>query len=289
MPQRLRVEEIMTVGFVEKGDDPEAEIVFFKRRRDDQSKGSAMEKFRDFLKKLGLNAGLTEDEVEELLADEAEGGSDTDGGLNDNGDSHMTFDVEKLDAEARAAFDAAVEAAVEARIEEGLEGEEEEILDDLPEPVQKRLDDFQKAIDAAEKRAEAAENRANALVEQREREEYIQKAASLDLPGAPAEDFAEILRKAQGSLTDEEREKMDEILGAASAAIREGEMLKELGSGGRGPTTVEAEAEAIAKQFMEADKALTFDLAKAKVWEQRPDLYRRYRKERDAHLSRSED
>jgi hypothetical protein len=276
--QRLRVEEIMTVGFVEKGDDPEAEIVFFKRRPDEQKRGS-MDKFKNFLKTLGLRVGMSEEEVEGLLADEAEGGSENDGGLNpDNGDSHMTFDVNKLDDEQRNAFDQAVEAAVEARLAKGTE--EEELPEDMPETVQKAFDDVQKRLEAAEDRAKEAEGRVVAMDERREREAYIQKAQSLGLPGAPADDFAEILRKAQGALTDEERDKMDEILNASANAIREGDLLKEVGNGGRGPTSVEGEVETLAKALMEKDPAMTREAAEGQVWKDRPDLYTRYRNER---------
>jgi hypothetical protein len=218
-------------------------------------------------------------EVEELLADGVDGGSDfNDGDPNSNGESQMTFDVSKLDDDARAAFDAAVAAAVEAQTAE-VELDEE-ILDELPEAVTKRMDEFQKAIEAAEARAEKAEEQVQKMVDEAERSAYIAKAARLDLPGAAADDFAEILRKAENALTEEEREKFEGVLKGASAAIREGALLQEMGRGGRGSTSVESEVSALAIEVQKANPTLTLEQARGKVWQDRPDLFQKYRNER---------
>jgi hypothetical protein len=265
---------IETVGFVDKGDNPEADIVFFKRK-EEESEG-LMDKVMALLRRLSR---MEKHEVEELLADGVDGGSDfNDGDPNSNGESQMTFDVSKLDDDARAAFDAAVAAAVEAQTAE--EEFDEEILDELPEAVTKRMDEFQKAIEAAEARAEKAEEQVQKMVDEAERSAYIAKAARLDLPGAAADDFAEILRKAENALTEEEREKFEGVLKGASAAIREGALLQEMGRGGRGSTSVESEVSALAIEVQKANPTLTLEQARGKVWQDRPDLFQKYRNER---------
>ena len=276
MSNRLRISMIDTVGFVDKGDNPEADIVFFKR--EPAAEPSPMEKFMSFLKRV---ARLEEHEVEQLLARGVDGSSlINDGDPNSNGESQMTFDVSKLDDDARAAFDAAVASAVEAEMAKGDDHIEEEMMQDLPEAVAKRMDEFQKAIDAAEARADKAEEQVQKMVEEAQRSEYIAKAARLNLPGAAADDFAEILRKADSSLNAEERAKFHEVLKSASAAITEGALLQEVGQGGRGSTTVEAEVAGLALEVQKANPTLTLEQARGKVWQQRPDLFQKYRSER---------
>lgn len=281
MPQRLKVEEILTVGFVDRGDDPEAEIVFFKRKPD-EAPAPKEGGVKALIAKIAEKLGIEKNEVEELLADGAEGGSSNDGGPNSNGESDMTFDVSKLDDEARAAFDAAVEAAVNERLAAEDEGGDD-LPPDLPESVTKVLGDFQKQLDAANARADKAEEKHNALVEKQERQRYIAKAASFQLPGAEPDDFAEILRKAESALTTDEVEKLDSILKAASAAVEAS--LGETGRGGVGSTSVDAEVETLAKAYREQDPSLTMEMAQGKVWQSRPDLYRKYREERAANLN----
>lgn len=282
--QRLRIEEIMTVGFVDKGDDPEAEIVFFKSKGKPEKEISNVHKL---ITAMAEKLGFAKEQVEELLAEGAEDGSGNDGGPNKNGESQMTFDVNKLDDEQRAAYDAAVDAAVKARLaEDSTEGEK--VLPEMSAPVQKVFDDLAKQVKDADARATAAEDRITAMEDQKQREVYIQKATELGLPGAPADDFADILRKAQEALSDEERAKMDEILQGASKAIKEGDLLKEVGSGGSGPTDSEAEMKTIAKGFMETDPKLTQEMAEAKAWDQNPALYAQYQRERPTR-NRSED
>lgn len=275
MPQRLRVKEIQTVGFVDKGDDPSAEIVFFKRQARKKVSWLRTTKERKMAKdkdKNGLLAGilkafgLGEEEAQKILSDDAD---------------EMEFDVEKLEGEAKAAFEAAVAAAVKAKLDD--EDDDEPVIPaDVPESVAKVMDDFRKALDEQKARADKAEASLAKMAEDREREDYIRKVKALDLPGASPDDFAEILRKAEGALSDEERAKLDEVLKSAAAAAQAG--LGELGFGGRGATSAEEEAEALAKKAIEADPKLSIEEARARVWQSHPELYKRYR---DEHISNS--
>lgn len=191
----------------------------------------------------------------------------------------MTFDVNKLDDEQKAAFDEAVEKAVKERLaaEGGGDGADDVNLDDVPEPVAKAMASMSEALEKAQQRAESAEEAINKMREEQERARYIRKAAQLGLPGTTADDFGEILRKAEANLTEEERETFEETLRTAGAAAAAA--MEELGAGGHGTTSVEEEVEALAKKLQEEDPTLTADVAKAKVWDSRPDLYKRYRQE----------
>lgn len=274
---RLHVDEILTVGFVDKGDDPEAELVFFKRH---EEKNGPMDKFMKMLRGLGKNAGMSDTEVDKLLADGVDDSSTNDGDLNKNGDGHMTLDVTKLEGADKEAFDAAVADAVTAKL--AAENDDDVKLDELPEAVAKRLTDAEDVAKAASERAEAAEVRIQKLEDEKERSRYITKAASLDLPGAPADDLAEILRKADGALSEEEREKFDEILKSASKAIAEGALYGEIGSGGGSETSTMGEVRELAKALQAEDPKLSYQMAEAKVWEARPDLYNKHRRETPA-------
>lgn len=317
MAQRLRVDEILTVGFVDKGDNPPAEIVFYKRkddvskrivRRDGKflvmdkdgkkvlgthssmaaakrqlaaiDKGSDMNVLQKFLKAVGLKAGLDESEVEELLADGADGGSTPDGGPSNQEEGQMTFDVNKLDEEQKAAFDKAVADAVAAKIAEAAETEE----DELPEPVAKAIDGLKDQIEKAESRAEKAEQQVSDMVEQREVQKAIQKAQKLGLPGTNPDDFAPMLRKALDSLDEEEAEKFEQILQSAGNAIRSG-MLGEIGRPGEGATEVDAEVANLAKSYREQKPELSEQEARAMVWRDHPELYEKHRRERPARTS----
>jgi len=279
VPQRLRVEEILTVGFVDRGDDPEAEIVFFKRKPEEETKEGGV---RKLIIAMAEKLGFAKNEVEELLADEAADSSMNDGGLNLDGESAMTFDVSKLEGEALDAFNAAVTAAVEERMQaEGGQGEVT-LPEDLPESVTKVLDSFQKQLDDATARAETAEKRVATMEDAAETNRYIRKAAELGLPGASPDDLAPILRKAEANLEAEEVEKLTQILKSAAAAI---ELTTEIGGPGGVEDSLAAEVAGLAKSFTDADPTLSKEMAEAKVWESRPDLYKKFRTRRDSRLN----
>ena len=274
---RLFIDEILTIGFVDKGDDPEAEIVFFKRKEE-----AVVEDKRSLVQKLLGALGFKEKEIGKLLAGGADGSGDDDG-LNQNG-GRMTFDIKKLDDEQKAVFDAAVAAAVKAEIDGDDDGD---VIEMSPE-IAKRFEAMEGIAKAAEERAEEAEKTVNKLHDEKERMVYIRKVSELDLPGAVADDFAEILRKADGALTDDERVKFNEVLKSASEAIKEGSLLKEAGvSSSDTFTGVEGEVVELVKVLRTADPTLSEEIARGQVWNTRPDLYKRYRDERDETINRA--
>lgn len=216
--------------------------------------------------------GLKDEDVDKLLAEGAGDGGDNDDGTNHNGDGDMANDdVAKLKADLEAAEKRAQEA--EAALADAAGG------DDLA----KRLDALEKKAKDSEERAEAAEKKLQDEVDRREREQFIGKARSFAaLPGMNADDFGPILRKIDKALDEDERTKFDTLLKAADAAIKEGALLKEVGSGDRPGASVEAQVEELAKELQAKEPGLSKQAARGKIWKQRPDLAAAYEKERSA-------
>lgn len=237
MPQRLHVRQLQTVGFVDKGDDPEAEIVFFKRADLDEPKPKGGEPdglFRKFLNALGLGDDFAEDDVKKLLDR---------GGTNNEGDQTMTFDIEKLDDTAQAEFE-----KLQSRIEE-LEKALAEVTDegDDDDVTKGMSDEVRAAFEKEREEREKTEKRLQDLLDSQERDRFIAKARTLDLP---ADDFADILRKTAGALEEEEFTKLEERIKALNKQVAESALYRTFGGGGGEPTTTEAEVEKRAREIM---------------------------------------
>lgn len=207
--------------------------------------------------------GFGDDQVDKLLAEGAGDGGDNGDGTN-NGDGDMT--KEEI-AKLRADLEAAEKRAEEAEAKVAAEPDDE---------VAKRIADL-------EKRAETAEQKLEKEVDRRENETFIAKAKSFtSLPGMNPDDFGIILRKIDGALDDEERKKFDELLKAADAAIKEGNLLAEVGSGDRPGASVEAEVQKLAEEMVENEPGLSIQVARGRVWKAHPELASAYEKERSA-------
>lgn len=333
---RLHVRRLDTVGFVDKGDDPKAEVVFFKRAETFDEAGSterissemydltyrlvqalrsavedpdedqnpadimatSLEQFEatvraripmwaqgkpvekkdaDGVLAKALDAlskafGLKGKEVEKLLADGADGGSNDDGTNHDGGHemSDKTFDVTKLSAEAQAEFE-----KLTGRIAELEKAAKPEPEPKLPEPVQK-------AIEAAEKRAQAAEDRVQKLEDQREQEQFIAKAKDLSLN---ADDWATPLRKIRKALTDEEWDRFEKHQRSQAAQIRESDLFKQIGRGGSGAASpAETEVAELVKGLRDKNPGWSEERARGEVMKTRPDLRNALENERQARV-----
>lgn len=314
MPQRLRIKRINTVGFVDKGDDPEAAIVFWKRRDDEIEKrivrrggefcvvtedGSktlgchatreaavaqlrAVEAnkrkespMKTFLKALAEKVGISAEEADKLLAEEgAPGGGSGDGtGRPDGGHEMSKAELEKLQADVEALTERA--EAAEGKVEELTAELAEATKEPEPAPeVEKQLEDLAK-------RATAAEEALAKMRDERERERYIAKAQELaELPGANPDDLGPILRKIDGALDEEQREKFAGMLKAANAAVHAGRVYEEFGSDTAAARSVVAKVESLADEIRKANPGMTAQIARGEVWKQHPELRRAYDAER---------
>jgi len=267
MKHRLRVGKVMTVGFVTAGDDPEAELVFFKSRDPDHGGGGASDdpdnnggsNMPEFDKTKLDDAARAELERLEQVAKDAEAAQATAEGERD---------------EAVTAKTAAEEALAEAS-DEGGEG------DDVTKGMSPEVKDaFEKQqADLDEARDEIRKER-----EQRQRDAMaIRFAKGGDLEQIGGEDRTDVLLKAQQTLDAEDWAKLDTLLTAAAKQIAEGELLKEAGRDGEGGDGVEGEAEreflGLVDKAMEADSDLSERQARVQVMKANSALYQKVRTE----------
>jgi hypothetical protein len=147
-------------------------------------------------------------------------------------------------------------------------------LADLPEPVKKALLDGQR-------RAAEAEELAKSLILEKERGDYMSKAASLaHVPGVKPDEFGEVMRKAaHGDPTS--IASVFEVLAKAEAALKVSKAFTEMGSSSPAAGSAEEELNSFAKSLQEKDPKLGEAEAMAKAAELSTDLYARYRHEYD--------
>lgn len=147
--------------------------------------------------------------------------------------------------------------------------------------------DFQKQIAARQEALELAKAELARSKATHRRETFVKFAAKElpDLPGATADDFAETLDKIDATLEKAAFDKFCQRLRSWNALVRKSaDLFKEVGVDGNQPSFGSAEAvlNAAAKTKMaESDGKLTFPQAYAKVLEEQPQLYARYRAEQE--------
>lgn len=283
---RLRVKRIDTVGFVDKGDDPEAEIVFWKRQGGEPEGGTDSDEGDDAMAKdAGDDQGRS---VLKRLLDflKNEVGEDMSG--TDEGASEG-FDVSKLESDdAREAFEALTEKleSAEERIS-GLEGELEKAkADDAGEgadegaegDVLKGLDDeARSAFEKLQSRAEEAEDRlqetaekVDKLREESETQEFA-KTAREEIPLLADGDGAEAGRvlKAMSDALDEDMYKsVFTMLKSANEVATQGKVFQEWGSPGADTNDAWGKIEAKADELVtKSEDGLSKAQAVSKVLE----------------------
>lgn len=150
--------------------------------------------------------------------------------------------------------------------------------------LQKQLEDTNKELTA--NREEVLKVRAA-----RRREQFIRRVGKLGhLPGAPADDFAEILDTIEAGLQKVAPEKatvmftkLDTMLNSWNAIVEKSKLFSEIGREGGAVNFSGAEGvlHAMAKERASADK-VPYEQAYAKVLKENPDMYARYRAEKES-------
>lgn len=163
----------------------------------------------------------------------------------------------------------------------------------LPEAVQKavtametRLAKAEEETAAAKKDADEAKTKLAKAEAERRRERFIQKAQQFQsLPGVTADDFAVILEKIDTAVGAEEFQKVEQVFRAAQEQVRQADIYREIGTGGAGTGgDVYAEVQQKAVELRKADATLTIEQARARVWNEEPELFRRYNEEHRQRL-----
>lgn len=148
----------------------------------------------------------------------------------------------------------------------------EKALSALPDEVaQTILADRERLAKAEAELAAEREAKADA--------EYIEKVRHLDGVGEP-EVFGPALRRIAEALPSD-AELVEKALAALTEQTRMSDIFKEFGHSAAAPAgSVEERIEAIAKSYQAEDPDLTDEVARAKAWEENPDLYEAHTAER---------
>ena len=158
-------------------------------------------------------------------------------------------------------------ADLQAKLDEAAPPEEEEeVKVEIPDAVAKRLDD-------AEKRAKDAEQKIARLESEKRAAVFLTKAAQYKhLPEFTADDFGPILGKIEAVLEAEEFERLEKVLRGANEAIRQSDLLREIGSGvGYGSKAAEVKAEV--EKVRASRPNLSPEQAEREVFKEQPALY----------------
>jgi hypothetical protein len=126
---------------------------------------------------------------------------------------------------------------------------------------------------ALTERLEKAE--ADAKIEKAARTAEFTKRAEGYKPLPIADGFGAILMKAADALTTEENAELDRVLSAASEAMRQSGIMKEIGSGAPEEGTAVAEVAKKVEELRKQDPKLTEQAARAKVYKSNPELRRK--------------
>lgn len=155
------------------------------------------------------------------------------------------------------------------------------------EEVTKELEESRRVmkeqLEAATKELEESRNEVRKIQSQRRREKFIKRAQELQyLPGAPADDFAEVLDHMESNaLTPAQFEKVNRLLTAWNKLAKESKLFTEIGRDIPNFNGPEGSLVALAKAKMAADSKLTYEKAFAQAMEENPQLYRDYVKEQE--------
>lgn len=132
---------------------------------------------------------------------------------------------------------------------------------------------------------ELADARAEVLkiTAQRRREKFIKRVQELQhLPGAPADDFAEILDGIEKAVTPKQFEKVNALLTSWNTIMGKSKVFEEIGRSEVGAFTgAEGTLHALAKERAATDK-ISYAKAYDKVMQENPTLYKRYLAEKES-------
>jgi len=239
MANRLMIKELFSVGAVDAGDDPEATMVFWKRK-DSPEPGGAPD---------GVVSGSPD-----------EGGTE-------RKDISMDDVLKALDDEQRAALEAHIEAEVEKRAAAEPEEEVEKVLpDDVQELIAKANAERDEAVAKAEQAA--FEKRTN---------EWVAKAIPLEDALGAADEIGPILRDIDEK-APEELAKILPALEAAAQRIETGGLFVEKGKE-TGEEAVEPLSKRDSWVEKNRKETESLAAARARYWQEHPDAMAASREE----------
>jgi chromosome segregation ATPase len=160
--------------------------------------------------------------------------------------------------------------------------------------LEKARGELQEQLEKAQKDHEATKAEVLKIRAQRRREQFVKRVGELkDLPGAPADDFAEILDAIDAGLHQAVPEKADkwfaklnQLLTSWNVVVGKSKIFEEIGRETVGAFTgAEGQLHALAKEREEqartSKQPISYAQAYAEILNEHPALYKQYRKERE--------
>lgn len=179
----------------------------------------------------------------------------------------------------------------------GLKPAEQEPDPDVPEAVRKAVDEVKASVQKAEDRADKAEKKlddALKKIAKGDREARVQqmvsKAAKYGKMGT-ADDLSKLLTDVDEKLGAEGLKTVEAILAKGEEAFKQAQTFEEIGVVPRGEMhdNALAEIDAKAAEICKSDPKMTIEAARARAWDDNPELYKRYQTERRRALRAAEE
>lgn len=162
-------------------------------------------------------------------------------------------------------------ASLTKSLEEAQKPAEEEV-DPIAKAVAELPEEAKAILKANEARLLKAEADLEAFRVEKATAEWVAKARALDGAIEDPEAFGTTLREI-ADLKPELADAVEKALKTASDRVAAGNLFKEVGHTGAGPSDTESRVAAIAKALRDADPKLSQAAALAKAWTDNPDLY----------------
>jgi DNA repair exonuclease SbcCD ATPase subunit len=208
----------------------------------------------------------------------------------DVADAELTAKLADAEAKLKAANDELAALKVSGGVTSDLDTLKKQHAD-AEKALTKERAELQEQLAKRTKEVEDARSEVAKIKSQRRRENFIKRAHELTgLPGAPADDFAEILDHVEAGLhavvpdkAEKEFGKLNQLLTSWNAIVGKSAILQEVGR-----TTVgafrgaAAQLDHLAKELQASDPKLTYAKAYEKVMLENPELYRKYQTEQES-------
>lgn len=281
MPKSLKDFFLRFVSVVDKGDNPEADIVMFKseKGKEENKDGDLDDLDKKKCKKEGGGVMKT---LEEILKS-----------LSEDDVKVINDEIEKAKTDAKADADAEI-AKAKTEFEAELDKvKKEEDKDKKPQGTAS-FDDVENVIKSAdpkvveliekmksekseiEKKAQADAEELSKMKEAARTETIIKTVSQFDRVNAPQDDLVSIWK----SVDSETEAKLVNIFKAVNEQLTQANIIKVIGSDADASAiSAEEEMEKMAQEIKK-NEGITIEQARTKVYKTRPDLLKKYREEK---------
>lgn len=287
--RRLRNLKVNEVSLVDRGDNPPAEVLLFKRHEP-----GLVDKILSV-----FSSGEDDAEIEKRLREELLAVPDFLKQPPEAAQQGGSMDLSKLSKDDRETVEAAIASAGELDgLKEQLAASQARIAEleaakptDPPKPedaVTKALaklpDEVRKQLEASlakrDEESQAMQKQLAELTEERAFHKYAAEVGDLDGLAEPRE---KLIAKLWSIQDPTHRAEMQKTLEASAAAVRRGNLFNPLGTAAEGGSGVMAKVAAKAAELRKVDPKLTPEQAEAQVFRTEPALYSEYLAENGAN------